>query len=476
VWGFESPLSHQSLADQTNKSRIKYSRKAHTKLNVTVTDQPQCKKQLQFEIPGELVRAETDKAAGELARQANVPGFRRGHVPKSVIKTRFKKELRDEVLSQLIPHSLGDAIKEKALKVLGQPSVDDMKVRDDETIDLTVTVEVVPEFELANYKGMPTVKRVYRVTDEEIEKAIDRLRNGQAELAPVEDRSAKLGDVVSANVNRRFLEESNAEGEPDTGSESQEMEVELGARGVLAEFTNAFVGANVGDTKEFEVQYPEDYKPERFAGKRVQYSAEITGIRVKELPELDDEFAQSVSEGFKTVDDLRQDIRARLNHEATHRTEDELHTALMDQLVERNRFEVPEVAVEEQMNSRLRMLFRQLRAQGMDPGTLKLDFEAMRESYRERAVKEVRGAFILDRIADVENLQVTDEEIDEEISRLAEGTGQSLEAMKARLTKDGSVDRLKEQVRHRKAVNLVTESADIRIEEVEGLGSDESAK
>jgi trigger factor len=445
-------------------------------LNVTVTDQPQCKKQLQFEIPGDIVRAETDKAAGELARQVTVPGFRRGHVPKSVVKTRFKKELRDEVLSQLIPHSLGDVIKEKDLKVVGQPSISDMKFRDDETIDLTVTVEVAPEFELSNYRGLPTVKKAYKVRDEDVEKTIQRLRNGQAELAPVEDRSAQLGDVVSATVRRKFIEEpgSEEESKAEPPSESQEIEIELGAKGVLQEFTDAFVGANVGDPREFTVTYPEDYEPERFAGKRVQYWAEVTAIRVKELPELTDQFAQSINEEFKTMEELRQDIRSRLEHEASHRSDAELHTALVDQLVDRNRFDVPEVAVEEQMNSRMRSLFRQLKAQGIDLRTINLDFDALRESHRDRAVREVRAAFILDRIADAENIEATEEEINKEIDQMAEGVGQSVEAVKARLTKDGSIDSLKTQVRHRKAVDLVIASADIRIEEVEGLGSNES--
>src|ERR1051325_1802163 len=160
-------------------------------MNITVTDQENCKKQLRVEIPGGAVRAETDKVSSELARQVNVPGFRRGHVPKSVVKTRFKKELRDEVLSHLLPHSLSDAIREKELKVIGEPSIENLDFGDDESIDVTFVVEVFPEFELSNYKGVSLTKRVYKIRDEDVEETVERLRQGQAELVPVEDRGAQ---------------------------------------------------------------------------------------------------------------------------------------------------------------------------------------------------------------------------------------------------------------------------------------------
>src|ERR1043165_7947632 len=186
-------------------------------MNITVTDQENCKKQLRLEIPGEVVRAETDKVAGQLARQVNVPGFRPGHAPKSVIKTRFRKELRDEVVSHLLPESLQKAITDKDLKVIGEPAVDELKFGDDESINVTITVSVKPEFELADYKGLPITKRVYKIRDEDVEKELERLRESQAELVPVEDRGAQAGDTVTASLTGRFeaqaTEEIQAEGD-----------------------------------------------------------------------------------------------------------------------------------------------------------------------------------------------------------------------------------------------------------------------
>lgn len=500
-------------------------------MNITVTDQENCKKQLRVEIPGDAVRAETDKVATELARQVTVPGFRRGHVPKSVVKTRFRKELRDEVLSHLLPHSLSDAIEEKKLKVIGEPSIENMNYGDDESIDVTFTVEVIPEFQLSNYKSLPLTKRVYKIRDEDVEKTIEQLREGQAELVPVEDRGAQAGDIVTANITGHFepaaqpaateagpeqgataadptaeggsteggeaasqesasqesaaaeaqtgpgeglnKQELNKQEEPNKQDEEvkqQDIEIEIGGRGVLKEFTDALAGARPGDTRTLTVEYPADYKPEQYAGRRLNYAAEVTALRVKEVPDANDEFAQSVGENFKTIDELRSDIRSKLEHEAEHKTDAELRAAVMEQLVDRNRFDVPEFIVEKQIDSRLQMFFRQLAGQGLDPRQLKIDWEDLRDAQRERAEREVRGTFILDSIGEAEKVEVSEDEINQELEQYAASINQSIDALRARLTKEGTLDSIREQVRNRKALDLVIASAEIRTEEVEGLG------
>lgn len=454
-------------------------------MNITVTDQQNCKKKLRLEIPGDTVRTETDKMATKLARQVTVPGFRRGHVPSSVVKTRFRKELRDEVLSHLLPHSLGDAIREKDLKVIGEPAVDDLKFGDDESIDVTFTVEVAPEFEVSNHKSLPLTKRVYRIRDEDVESTLNGLRERNAELVPVEDRPSQPGDLVTVNLTGEIepkTETAAAEGEEgveppkeELSIKQQDLEIELGGKGVLKEFTDALTGTKPGDMRDFAITYPGDYKPEQYAGRKVSYTAEVTAVRLKELPGADDEFAQGIGEQFKTIEELRADIRAKLEHEGEHRSDSELRSALMEQLVDRNRFEVPDYIVEKQMDSRLNTFVRQLAGQGLDPRSLKLDWNDLRESQRERAEREVRGSFILDRIAEAEKIEVPDAEVDREISQLAERSGVTVDVLRARLTKEGSLASIKEQVRNRKALDLVIASADTRIEEVEGLGGDEPA-
>lgn len=450
-------------------------------MNITVTDEQHCKKKLRLEIPGDIVRTETDKMAAKLARQVTVPGFRRGHVPNSVVKTRFRKELRDEVLSHLLPHSLEDAIREKDLKVIGEPAVDDLKFGEDESIDVTFAIEVAPEFEVSNYKSLPLTRRVYKIRDEDVERTLDGLRERNAELVPVEDRPAQLGDLVTVNLIGEIepkpdaAEEGAAATKEELSINQQDIQIELGGKGVLKEFTDTLAGASPGDRREFVVEYPSDYKPENYAGRSVSYTAEVTAVRFKEVPAADNEFAQGVGEQFKTIEELRADIREKLEHEGEHRSDAELRSALMEQLVDRNRFDVPEYIVEKQMDSRLNTFARQLAGQGLDPRSLKIDWDSLRESQRERAEREVRGSFVLDRIAEAEKLDATDADLDQEISQLAQRTGVAEDALKARLTKEGSLDSIKEQVRNRKALDLVIASAETRIEEVAGLSSEDVA-
>lgn len=471
-------------------------------MNITVTDQEHCKKQLRLEIPGDKVKAETNDIATKLARTVSVPGFRPGHVPTSIVKTRFRKELRDEVLAHILPEALKSAIEEKNLKVLGEPSVDELNFGDDDAINVTITVEVQPEFELSNYKGISLSKRVYNLLDVDVDRVIEHYREAHAELVPVEDRAAQAGDIATVTITGKFItankqseqtEEESGEGQetsedqktstskeaaaPDGNEEvtQPDIEIEIGGEGVLKEFTDALVGARPGDTRSFSMTYADDYTHERYRGQTVDYTLDVTSVRAKEFPEMDDEFAASVSEEYKTVDDFRASIRSRLEKEAEHKTDDEFRAAVMEALVDRNRFDVPEVVVERQLDSRLRMLISQLAGQGMDPRRLQLDWEGLRESQRERAEREVRGFFILDRIATGENFEVSDDEVDKEIERRAEGTRESAAVLKARLTKEEALDSIKEQVRNRKALDLVISSADIRIEEVAGLGEQKAA-
>lgn len=310
--------------------------------------------------------------------------------------------------------------------MIGEPAVDDLKFGDDESIDVTFTVEVAPEFEVSNYKSLPVTKRLYKVRDEDVEHTLNGLRERNAELVPVEDRPSQLGDLVTANLNG--VVEPRAE-EAETGAESkttesdltikqQDLEIELGGKGVLKEFTDALTGTTPGDVREFGVIYAGDYKPEQYAGRSVSYTAEVTAVRLKELPSANDEFAQGIGEQFQTIEQLRADIRDKLEHEGEHRSDAELRSALMEQLIDRNRFEVPDYIVEKQMDSRMNTFIRQLAGQGLDPRSLKINWDDLRESQHERAEREVRGSFILDRIAEAGKIEVAEAELDQEISQL----------------------------------------------------------
>jgi trigger factor len=442
-------------------------------LNSTVIDQEHCKRQLRLEIPSDTVRTEMDRIAGELSRKIRVPGFRPGHVPKSVVKTRFRKELRDEVVSQLLPQAFGDAIKEKELRVVGEPGLEELAFGDDESINVLFSFEVAPSFELADYKKIELVKPVYKVTDDDISKGLDSLRDKQAELVPVEDRPSSSGDIVSVSMEGLLAPaaadaEAEDRGVPDQLSR-REYDINLGGEGVLSEFNSALAGKQAGDTASFSVDYPEDYASKSLAGRHVDYTGEVVAVRRKQLPALDDEFASSTNDEFKTLDDLKAHIRSDLERHSAERTAGELQSAARDQLLDSNRFDVPLVMVEQQMDGFLKSFARQMAQHYANPAQLKIDWNAIRESQRERAEKAVRWAFIMNRIAQLEKIQATDQDVDAEIARIAEAVNKAPAAVRANLTKENGLDSIKEQIENRKALDLVIASAQIREEEHTGV-------
>lgn len=443
-------------------------------MNITITDQANCKKEVRLQVSSEVIRAETDKTAADLARKVNLPGFRPGHVPTSVIKSRFRKDLRNQVAANLLPDAINLAAKEKNLRIVGQPSLDEFNFGDDESLNAVFTIEVAPEFELGDYKNIPLAKRVYKVKDEDVEKELDRLRQRHAELVPVEDRPAQVDDIVTANLKGHFVREETSEGEArDESAESDDeinepdTEILLAEEGVNKQFTDALAGAQVGDTREFTVSYPQDYSHEDVAGRSINYEAEVTAIRFKELPAVDDDFAQSVDDGFNTVNELRADIRSRLESQSEELTRRALGKAALDHLLDRHRFDLPQGVVEDQMNSKLKSLLSRLNIEGLDFS--RLDVEKLREPFRKEAERDVCASFIIDRIVEAEGITAADEEVDKEITHLAEHLRQSASALKARLTRDNSLDSIRFQIKNRKALDIVIDSADIQIEEVEGL-------
>lgn len=460
-------------------------------MNITIIDQEHCKKEVRLEILPEVVRARFDQAAQEYARSIALPGFRPGRVPASVVKNRFRKELRNEVASQILPEALRDAVTEKGLKVVGEPSLVEFAFGDDEFLRATFSVETAPDFVLSNYKGIPLKKNLYKVRDEEVEKALDNMREEQAELVPVEDRSAQEGDVLTTNMTVNYLkaekeaasadqaatgeeeaQSGDTEDSEDTDQETQELpdqEILLGSDGIGKQITEALTGANVGDVREFTIDYPADYSYEKLAGHRVNYKTEVTAIRFKEIPEANDEFAQSIDEKHSTIEDLRAELRSNLEKAAEAESNKELRSAAVLYLTDNNRFEVPEIAVEMGIRQGLRAFVHQFRSRGIPIDLRDEDVERMKGLMRPQAETDARMAFILDKIVELEQVEVTDEEIEHEIEHIAEANDRAPAAVKAQLTKEGAIDTIKDQIKTRKALDIVIASAQIETEEVEGI-------
>ena len=413
-----------------------------------------CRRELELEIPAEDVTKATERVAKELARVARVPGFRPGKAPVSLIKRRFADDIKGEVLQSLVPERVEKAVAEQKLSPVSQPQVDKLDFNEGQPLKFRAVFEVLPEFELGTYKGLEIEMPPMDVTDEDVNKALEETRERAAAFAPVEGRAVENGDFAQLKL----------VGTPADGGEAINADSVLchvGAEETMEPFNEALRGANIGDHKEFDVEYPADYPDEKLAGKKFHYAADVTGIKTKKLPELNDEFAKDVSDAA-TLEELKTKIRESLVHQRDHRQKDLQRERVIAELVKLHDFPVPESLVESQMDVRLERMVRSLAQQGVDPRSVNLDWSALRGRQQDRAKDDVKAELIIDRIASTEKIDVTDEEVEHELQHLASHSGESVEAIRARLTKQGALDRMKAKLRSDKTLDWLAQNANVR--------------
>ncbi|MBA2339004.1 MAG: trigger factor [Pyrinomonadaceae bacterium] len=435
-------------------------------MNTELIDVSPTRKELRIEIDAESVRREYDRVSDVYAQQASVPGFRPGRAPRSVVRQRYKNEIRSDVLRELVPQAVSDAITESALDVIGEPDVhldneEGLESLGDKPLAIHAHVEVLPEVKLGEYKNVEVARRVRPVTDADVEEVVKQLRESNASLVPVEDRPAQSGDTVTVSFEGRFLDPPS-----DEPIKADDVDVALGGEHVLEDFNREFTGARPDDVKTFTVRYPEDFNAQGLAGKTVEYTARITAVRLQELPALDDEWAKSVGEGeAETLAALRERIRESLQLGAKAESDNRLRADLMNTLTDAHQFEVPQSLVEHQSRRLLESTVRDMMRGGFDPRSADIDWQNLRGRIEEQATADLRGSILLERIAEEENIGVTDEEIEQEIATYAAASRQPIEAVRDALTKQGGDRSIAESLRHRKALNLVVENARVKDEE-----------
>jgi trigger factor len=421
---------------------------------------------LKIEIDAVEVRAEMERVSQQIAVTASVPGFRKGHAPVSVIRTRFKNEIRGEVVQKLIPRAINEAINEKQLNVLGEPDIHldpgaGLEKMGEAPLAVHAHVEVMPDVQLGDYKGLEAARRVRPVTDAHVEEMIEGLREQSASLQPVEDRGAQEGDTVTVNFVGKYIEPPS-----DEDIKAEDVDVVVGGEGVLPEFTDQLTGVRADDVKTFRIKYPEDFSSKGLAGKEIEYTATVTAVRRKELPDLDDEWARSFGEeGIDSLDTLRARLREQLEERARSESDHRLRDELMTKLTGAHEFELPESLIEYQSRRLLESTVRDMAQRGVDPLSAGLNWEQMQSVFRARAEEDLRGSMLLERIADAEQIEPSDKEINEEIESIAAATRQTSEQVRAALTKQGGERSIADRLRHRKALDLLVDNANVRDEE-----------
>ena len=430
-------------------------------MKTELTDVSSTQKEISIEIEPAEVRSAFDRVSEKYSKGANVPGFRPGHAPTSVVRARYKGEIRAEVLRELLPEAVNNAIVEHSLAALGDPEVEfdntqDLNPASGDALKLKVKVEVLPEFSLDTYKGLEATRRKRPITEADVEKIINGLREGSASLQPVEDRASEVGDTVTINARGNYIDEPEEE-----EVKVDDVEVVLGGPGVMEEFTENLTGVKPEETRSFTVEYPADYETQALAGKKIAYVAEVTAVRRKELPELDDEWAKSLGGDFESVENLKAKVREDLEARAAAEAERKLHDDLLRALIEANKFDVPQSLVDYQTNHRLEGVARQMMSRGVDPRRAEVDWEGAREEIKVQAEGDVRVTMLLEKIANAENIIVSDEEVEAELESFANASQQPKEKVRAALTKEGGDRSIAHRVRNRKALDLLIENARI---------------
>jgi trigger factor len=412
---------------------------------------PECTRELVLDIPADEVSKAYGKVVRNYRKYAKIPGFRAGKVPETVIKRRFATEVRKDVIDGLLPERFNKAVRDLGVAPVGQPQVTELTVEDGQPLHVKAVFEFLPAFSIDGYQSVTVEKPPVEITEEEFRLEMAELRESRATIEPVEEDRA-LVDGDWAQISYKGQVEGDTEAAPIAGEDTL---VEVGGKDTVEAFTKVLRGAKPGQELKAEVIYPAEYGDAKLAGKTVTYELEVKAIKKRTLPALDDDFARELG-SYESFADLESRVREHMASRKRRSVEGETKDRLFAALTERYPFPVPESLVQEQIDARLERGLRALAAQGMDTEQMrKLDFGRLRAAQRESAMAEVKSMILLDRIAHEENIAVSDEEMDQELQLAAIQSREPLDALRARLTEDGGLARIREQLRREKTASVL---------------------
>ena len=412
---------------------------------------PECTRQVKVEVPAEEVGRVFASVVKRYRKAARIPGFRSGKVPESVIRRNFAESIRQDVLEEILPAQFRAAIEKQGVRPVSQPQVSSLQLADGEPMRFEAAFEVLPNIDINGYNETKVTRPDTSLSDQEFEAELNQIRESHAIMEPVEeDRPLVDGDFAQIRFSGVVHEGEDGKTRPIDGDDAA---VEVGGANTVEAFTEALRGAKAGQQMQFEVSYPADFTEQRLAGKTVAYDVEVKGIRKKILPDLDDAFAKQLGE-YETVEAFKEKLREHMANDKRRRAESDAKDHMIAGFVQRFQFPVPESLLQQQIDARLDRGLRALAAQGMSTEQMRqLDFARLREAQRDSALNEVKGSLILDRIAEAENVEVSDEEFEAQLQLLAYQAREPLETLRKRLTDDGGLARIREQLQREKTVN-----------------------
>lgn len=413
---------------------------------------------LNFEIDAQQFDEAMERAYRKNARRFVIPGFRRGRAPRKLIERHYGPEVFFEDAARfLLPEAYQKGVEEYKLEPVDQPTFDIKQIEVGKPFIATAEVFVKPEVDIKEYKGLEVEKIVYNVTDEDVEKELSQLQEQNARLVTVEDRAAKMEDIAVIDF------KGTIDDEPFEGGTAENFSLKLGSGMFIEGFEEQVVGMNVGESKDIEVTFPEDYSAKELAGKKAVFSVTLKELKAKELLPLDDDFAKDVSE-FETLDELKQDIKTKLEEQAKSVEEGSLKASIVNKLKEVAEVEIPDVMIDQEIDRLVFDFAISLRYRGYDLQSYLdatgLSLEKFKESFRERALDNVKSSLILEEVGKRENITVTDEELENKIKELAESLKQSVEDYKKNL-KEEDMARIKDSILTNKIFDFLISHSNI---------------
>lgn len=421
------------------------------------------RKEIKIEIEPEAVREVYDSVSKKYAQKASVPGFRKGFAPLDVVRLRFRDEINSDVLQQLLPQKITEAIQEHNQTPITEPHVhlanqENLKLNGSQSLSVNIHFDVMPEIPEPEYKNIELTRRVRPVSDAEVEDVIEERRQEQAVLIPVENRKSEEGDTVIVDLTGTF------EGEADAAPiVANDLEIPLGDEVIEKAFTENLIGVEEDEEKEFTVSYPEDFSSPGLAGKTVNYKAKIKSVGKVEVPELNDEWVQTLDEDYESVEDFRGKLRESMQQFAEADANARLRVDAVAKLIENHEFEIPSALIDVQARNLLNNFAQDLAQRGVDLSKVEKEFVEMAyNQMRTQAERDVRGAMLLEKVAELEAVEISDEEVAEEIQKMADYYRVSVEEVRNSLKQQQNGEaNIANNLRTRKAIEAIVTNAKI---------------
>ncbi len=425
-------------------------------MNVKVEEVSPIKKKLTIEVEAEQIRKEWDSTVKSFNKKVKLKGFRPGKIPNTVLLKYYGPQIEEEVVSQVINRTYPEALKDSEVIPITMPELDYPALDKEATFVYSATIEVKPEIPISEYKGLEVKKPVVQITEEDVEKRLAAIQTSHGELVGLEeDRPLRKGDFGVIDY-KSFLDEKEV-----TGGSAQNFDLEVGAGYFNTEFEKELEGMKKGEDKEFDIDFPENFGNSSLAGKKVHYQVKLQDIKVRNLPELNDSFAQSLGKDFSSLEELRNKIKNDLEQEENRKADLKLKEDLTDGLISKAEFELPEALVNQEIRQMMFRIEQDLSRQGLSMEKAGIDPNSLKERFRLPAQKLARKKLILEKVAQLESITVSPEEIEEELQRIARNVNQSVTLVQEIYNKNNLMPELSQQLLEEKTLNFLQEHATI---------------